>query len=465
VSILIKNGTVVSSTGTFPADVLIDGEKIAAVMAPDVSEAVAARAGEVIDAAGKYVLPGGIDVHTHLEMPFGGTFSADTFETGTIAAAFGGTTTIVDFAVQAKGTTLAATLDKWHEKADGNCAIDYGFHMIVSDVNDTTLKEMDACIAGGMTSFKMFMAYPGVFYATDGEILLAMQQAALNGSMIMMHAENGIAIDELVAQALASGQTDPVYHGLTRPPELEGEATHRAIQLARVTGAPLYIVHLSAANALDAVTQARDAGQNVFAETCPQYLYLTLDDLARPGFEGAKFVCSPPLRTADHGRRLWRGLRTNDLSVVSTDHCPFCMKGQKELGIGDFSKIPNGIPAIEHRMDLLHQGVVAGELTLQRWVDVSSTTPARIFGLYPRKGAIAAGADADIVIYDPSAVQVLSVATHHMNVDYSAFEGMQVTGRVMTTISRGRVIVSDGAFLGSSGHGQFLPRGLNQFLA
>jgi dihydropyrimidinase len=231
-----------------------------------------------------------------------------------------------------------------------------------------------------------------------------------------------------------------------------------------VTGCPLYIVHLSAANALAAVTEARDSGQNVFAETCPQYLYLTLDDLARPGFEGAKYVCSPPLRTRDHGAALWRGLRTNDLSVVSTDHCPFCFKGQKELGVGDFSKIPNGIPAIEHRMDLLHQGVVAGELTLPRWVEVSSTTPARIFGLYPRKGTISAGSDADIVIYDPAASQVLSASTHHMAVDYSAFEGMQVTGRVVTTLSRGRVIVNDGQFLGAAGHGKFLPRDLNQYL-
>jgi dihydropyrimidinase len=463
-STLIKNGTVVSATGTISADVLVEGEKIAAVLARDSGTPVAERADDVIDAAGRYLLPGGIDVHTHLEMPFGGTFSADTFETGTIAAAFGGTTTIVDFAVQPKGASLLATLDAWHEKADGNCAIDYGFHMIVSDVNDTTLKEMDACVANGVTSFKMFMAYPGVFYATDGEILLAMQQASRNGAMIMMHAENGIAIDQLVAQALAAGRTDPVHHGLTRPPELEGEATNRAIQLARVSGCPLYIVHLSAVNALAAVTEARDAGQNVFAETCPQYLYLTLDDLAKPGFEGAKYVCSPPLRTPDHGAALWRGLRTNDLSVVSTDHCPFCFKGQKELGIGDFSKIPNGIPAIEHRMDLLHQGVVSGEITLQRWVEISSTTPARIFGMYPRKGTISAGSDADIVIYDPAATQVLSASTHHMAVDYSAFEGMQVTGRVVTTMSRGRVIASDGELRGTAGHGKFISRDLNQYL-
>jgi dihydropyrimidinase len=331
-------------------------------------------------------------------------------------------------------------------------------------VNDGTLKEMEACIGAGVTSFKMFMAYPGVFYATDGEILLAMQQAQRTGATIMMHAENGIAIDQLVAQAVAAGRTDPVEHGLTRPPELEGEAAGRAITLAKVAGCPLYIVHLSAAQALAAVAEARDAGQNVFAETCPQYLYLTLDDLARPDFEGAKFVASPPLRTADHAKALWRGLRTNDLAVVSTDHCPFCFKEQKELGRGDFSKIPNGIPGVEHRMDLLHQGVVNGEITVARWVETCSTTPARMFGLYPRKGVIAPGADADIVIYDPAATQTLSAATHHMNVDYSAYEGMEITGKVAVTISRGQVVVADGEFRGAAGHGGFLPRDLNQYL-
>jgi dihydropyrimidinase len=475
---VISGGTVVTATGTMPADVLVDGESIASLAVRDFDSARwpstgtaqpqatrwAETADRVIDATGKYVLPGGIDVHTHMEMPFGGTFSADTFETGTRAAAWGGTTTIVDFAVQAKGTSLLATLDKWHAKADGNCAIDYGFHMIISDVNETSLKEMDACIAAGVNSFKMFMAYPGVFYATDGEILLAMQQAARSGGTIMMHAENGIAIDQLVAQALAAGKTEPVQHGLTRPPELEGEATSRAIALSKVARSPLYIVHLSAIQALAAVAEARNAGQNVFAETCPQYLYLSLDDLAKPGFEGAKYVASPPPRPVEHQKSLWRGLRTNDLSVVSTDHCPFCFAEQKEMGIGDFSKIPNGMPGVEHRMDLLHQGVVNGEISLPRWVEISSTTPARMFGLYPRKGVIQPGADADIVIYDPAAQQTLSVQTHHMNVDYSAYEGMQVTGKVETTLSRGRVIVDNGEYHGTPGFGRFLKRDLNQYL-
>jgi dihydropyrimidinase len=466
-NILISGGTVVTAAGTMPADVLVEGEKIAAVVARDDSPErlrPGLAADRVIDATGKYVLPGGIDAHTHMEMPFGGTSSSDTFETGTRAAAWGGTTTIIDFAMQAKGTSLLSTLDKWHQKADGNCAIDYGFHMIVSDVNETSLKEMDACVAAGVNSFKMFMAYPGVFYATDGEILLAMQQAARSGSLVMMHAENGIAIDQLVAQAIAAGKTEPVQHGLTRPPELEGEATSRAIILAQVARCPLYIVHLSAIQALAAVAQARDAGQNVFAETCPQYLYLSLEDLARPGFEGAKYVCSPPLRRPPHQQTLWQGLRTNDLSVVSTDHCPFCFREQKELGRGDFSKIPNGIPGVEHRMDLLHQGVATGEITLPRWVEIASTTPARMFGLYPRKGVIQPGSDADIVIYDPAARQILSVATHHMNVDYSAYEGMQITGRVETTLSRGRVVVDAGEYHGSPGHGRFLDRELSQYL-
>ncbi|HEX3648722.1 MAG TPA: dihydropyrimidinase [Pseudonocardiaceae bacterium] len=460
--ILISDGTVVTSTGTVEADVLVDGERIAALL--ERGSGLAGSVDRVIEAGGRYVLPGGIDAHTHMEMPFGGTFSHDTFETGTRAAAWGGTTTIIDFAVQARGTSLLSTLDKWHAKADGNCVVDYGFHMIVSDVNESSLKEMQSCVDAGVNSFKMFMAYPGVFYATDGEILLAMQQAERTGGLVMMHAENGIAIDQLVEQALAAGRTEPVQHGLTRPPELEAEATSRAITLARVTGAPLYIVHLSAAQALAAVSEARDTGQNVFAETCPQYLWLSIEDLAKPAFEGAKYVASPPLRPKEHQASLWRGLRTNDLSVVSTDHCPFCFKDQKELGRDSFAKIPNGIPGVEHRMDLLHQGVAAGELSLTRWVEVASTTPARMFGLYPCKGAILPGSDADIVVYDPTTTQTLSVESHHMNVDYSAYEGMRITGRVETVLSRGSLVIDNGSYVGSTGHGKFLSRDLSQYL-
>ena len=463
--ILISGGTVVSPAGTQAAEVLIDGERIVALAAPgsDLANSFAEGARH-IDAAGRLVIPGAVDVHTHMEMPFGGTSSADTFGSGTRAAAWGGTTTIVDFAIQRKGGTLRSGLDAWHQKAEGHCAIDYGFHMIVSDVNEQSCKEMDQLVGEGVTSFKLFMAYPGVFYSTDGEILKAMQQARDSAATIMMHAENGIAIDVLVSQALSRGETAPRFHGITRPDRLEAEATGRAIALAKVAGAPLYIVHLSTTGALEAVAEARDQGQNAFAETCPQYLFLSADDLARDGFEGAKYVCSPPLRAREHQANLWRGLRTNDLSVVSTDHCPFCFKEQKELGIGDFSKIPNGIPGVEHRVDLTFQGVLAGEITMARWVEVNATTPARMFGLYPRKGVLAPGSDADVVVYDPAAKQRISAATHHMSVDYSAYEGKEVTGRAETVLSRGQFVIDAGQFVGNEGHGKFLVRGANDYL-
>jgi dihydropyrimidinase len=462
---VVTGGTVVSATGTHEADVLVDGERVVALAERGSELATSfAEGARRIDASGKLVLPGAIDAHTHMELPFGGTVSSDTFETGTQAAAWGGTTTIVDFAVQRKGQALREGLDAWLKRAEGNCAVDYAFHMIFSDVNDETLKEMDVLMDEGVTSFKLFMAYPGVFYSTDGDILRAMQQARACGATIMMHAENGIAIDVLVSQALARGETDPKFHGMTRPDELEAEATRRAIALAKVAGSPVYIVHLTTTGALEAVAEARAAGQNAFAETCPQYLFLSSDDLAKPGFEGAKYVCSPPVRAKQHQANLWRGLRTDDLSVVSTDHCPFCMKEQKELGRDDFTKIPNGLPVVEHRLDLTYQGVLAGELSLPRWVEVNSTTPARMFGLYPKKGVLAPGSDADIVVYDPQAGHTISAATHHMNVDYSAFEGMAVTGSVATVISRGQVVIEDGRFTGDKSHGRFLPRGKNEYL-
>jgi dihydropyrimidinase len=459
---LIRNGLVITASDELTVDVLIEDEKVVALADPAMAQAWTADT--VIDATGKYVIPGGVDAHTHMEMPFGGTVASDTFETGTRAAAWGGTTTIVDFAIQPRGGSLREGLDAWQAKAEGVCAVDYAFHMIMSDVTDGSLKEMEALVGEGVSSFKLFMAYPGNLYSDDGQILRALQKGAETGGLVMMHAENGIAIDVLVEQALARGQTDPRYHGVVRHALLEAEATHRAIRLAQVAGAPIYIVHLSAIEALAEVTRARDEGYNAFAETCPQYLYLSTADLARPGFDGAKYVCSTPLRPVDHQAALWRGLRTDDLSVVSTDHCPFCFKDQKELGLGDFSKIPNGLPGVETRMDLLHQAVLDGHIGRRRWVEIACATPAKMFGLYPRKGTIAPGSDADVVVYDPAAPQVLSAATHHMNVDYSAYEGRTVTGRAATVLSRGRVIVDDGEYLGAPGHGRFQRRDTCQYL-
>jgi len=473
---LIKNGTVVNATGTAAADVLIDGETIAAVLAPGstlLGFDLERNVDTVVDAAGKYVIPGGIDAHTHMQMPFGGTEASDTFETGTRAAAHGGTTSIVDFVVQYAGENVIDQYALWQAKAAGECAIDYGFHQILSDVQDSSLVAMDELLDEGVSSFKMFMAYKGVFLSDDGQIVKAMQKGAQNGALMMMHAENGSVIDLLVEQALAAGNTSPYYHGLTRPWQAEEEATHRAIMLANLTGAPLYVVHVSAKQAVDQIATARDNGQNVFGETCPQYLYLSLEDnLGATSeewgtFEGAKWVCSTPLRSKAEGHQhhMWQALRTNDIQMVSTDHCPFCMKGQKDMGLTDFSKIPNGIGSVEHRMDLMYQGVVDGQISLSRWVELTSTTPARMFGMYGKKGVIQPGADGDIVVYDPDGHTSIGVGkTHHMNMDYSAWEGYEIDGHVDTVISRGKVIVDGDRYLGTKGDGKYVKRGLSQYL-
>jgi dihydropyrimidinase len=452
---IIKNGTVVTATDTFVSDVGIVGGKITDLAASLPAE----NATNVIDAAGRLVLPGGIDAHTHLDMPFGGTTSADDFETGTRAAAFGGTTTLVDFAIQYKGQALRQAFDTWMGKAESKAVADYSFHCIITDLGDSQMEEMGALVAEGVPSFKLFMAYPGVFMLDDATIFKAMSQAAKYNGLICMHAENGGAIDVIVKRALAAGKTAPKYHALTRPTTAEAEATGRSIALAEMAGAPVYIVHLSCNEALEKVREARDRGLPVYAETCPQYLYLSLENMDAPGFEGAKYVFTPPLREKWHQEKLWQGLARDWLQVVSTDHCPFCYKEQKEMGIGDFTKIPNGGPGIEHRMSLIYSGGVhGGHFSANRFVQLVSTAPAKIFGLYPRKGTIAVGSDADIVIFDPLEEQVLSAKTHHMRVDYSMFEGIKVKGVAKIVLSRGRVLVEDGKFLGRAGAGEFVRR-------
>jgi len=451
---LFANGTIVTADGSYQADVLVDGETIVQIGA---SLAASVTADEVIDATGKYLIPGGIDGHTHMKLPFGGTFAKDDFETGTRAAAFGGTTTIVDFAVQSKGKSLREGLDSWFALAEGMAVADYGFHMIMSDVTDASLAEMDVLVDEGIPDFKLFTAYPGVFFSPDDHIFRALKQTAKNGGLILMHAENGPVIDILAADQIAKGVTDPIGHGLARDSRMEGEATSRVIRMAEVAGAPVYFVHMSAKEALHALVEARARGAMAWAETCPQYLYLTLDDLGH-GFEGAKFVCSPPLRTPDHAVELWNALKRDDLALVGTDHCPFDFHGQKEMGRGDFRKIPNGLPGVEERVDLMHQAVVDGKLSRERWVEVVSTAPAKIFGLYPHKGAIAVGSDADIVVYDPDRKHVLSASTHHMDVDYSCYEGMTVQGGSDIVMSRGSVIVRNGEFTGRKGAGKFVKR-------
>jgi dihydropyrimidinase len=467
---LIENGTVITHAGRVAADVLIDGEVVVAMAAHGQHQWAADR---VLDATDKYVMPGGVDIHTHMQLPFGGTYASDDFESGSRAAAWGGTTTIIDFAVQTIGEPMMDGYETWRGLADGNCAIDYGFHMIVSDVTDQSLKEMDILMGDGVTSFKLFMAYPGVLYSDDGKIFRAMQKASQNGAMIMMHAENGIVIDVLREQAIRRGETDPVYHSITRPPVTEAEATHRAIAYAELAGCPLYIVHMSAKEAAAEVAAARDRGLNVFGETCPQYLYLGWNNLREPDFNGAKYVCSTPVRNWDEGHQeaLWKYLATNDLQVISTDHCPFCMNDhptlgtQKRLGEGDFTKIPNGLPGVEERMRLIYDGAVTdGRMTLERFVEVCSTTPAKMFGMYPKKGTIAIGSDADIVIWDPNVTTKMSVEVNHMDVDYSAYEGKDVAGKVEVVLQRGNVLIENDEYLGSKSDGQFISRDTCQYL-
>ena len=459
---LIRNGRIVTAVDDYQADILVRDGRVHTIgrdiaVGPDVA---------VHDAAGLLVLPGGIDVHTHLDWEFGASRTVDTFATGTKAAAFGGTTTVIDFCNQNAGESPLIGLENWHRRR-ANASVDVGAHMILLDVNAQSLADMKILIEReGVSSFKLFMAYPGVLMVDDGGLFKAMRIAGANGAMICVHAENGPVIQVLVEEAVAAGHTAPKYHQLTRPALMEGEATHRAIRLAELAETPLYIVHLSAGEALAAVTEARDRGIAVHAETCPHYLFLTPEEYDRPGFQAAKFVMTPPLREAHHQHQLWRGLRTNDLQVVSTDHCPFCfneqpygLKYSKQLGRDNFSKIPNGAPGIETRLPLIYDGGVAkGRLSLNRFVEITATTPAKLFGLFPRKGTIAVGSDADIVVFDPAERWTIRAAEQHSRVDYSLFEGRGVTGRVKRVFLRGELIVDGERWLGRDGQGEFLRR-------
>jgi len=458
-SVLIKNGRVITAVDDYFADIFIKNETVTLI-----GENLDIEADEVIDASGKYLIPGGLDPHTHLDMPFGGTTSADDFETGTRAAAHGGTTTLIDFAIQSKGHSTLEALDTWHAKADGKTAIDYGFHMIVTDLEDNRVHEMKMLANAGVTSYKLFMAYPGVLYVDDGTIYRAMRKAGEDGTVVCMHAENGIVIDEIVKQALAEGKTEPKYHAITRPTRMEAEGVHRAISIAEVAQVPIYIVHLSSSDALEQVMLARNRGVHAFAETCPQYLFLDDSYYDQEGFEGAKYVMTPALREKWNQDELWKGLKFGDLQSIATDHCPFCFKDQKMLGIDDFSKIPNGGPGVENRMSLVFNGGVnSGRISLNKFVELTSTAAAKTFGLFPKKGTIAVGSDADIVIFDPNRTETISVnntCTHHMNVDYNAYEGFEVTGFTETVLSRGKVIIDNCEYVGKKGDGHFLKRGL-----
>lgn len=451
---LIKNGRIVTAVDDYRADILIEDEQVSVI-----GKTLEMEADKVIDASGKLVIPGGIDPHTHMELPFGGTSSSDDFFTGTRAAAFGGTTTIIDFAVQNKGESMLKGVDTWHQKAQGKAVIDYGFHLITTDFEDGQQYEMFQLMDEGITSFKLFMAYPGVFLSDDATIFRAMSYAGERGGLVCMHAENGIVINEIIKRFKAQGRLAPKYHALTRPTIAEAEGVHRAIALAEMAETPVYIVHLSCSDALNQVRQARDRGIPAFAETCPQYLFLSIDDYG-DGWDGAKYVMTPPLREKHNQADLWKGLKMDDLQCIATDHCPFCMKDQKELGRDDFTLIPNGAPGVEYRMEIIYNGgVVENRISLNRFVELTSTAAAKMFGMFPKKGTIAVGSDADIVIFDTEKEHTFTLEAQHMNVDYCAYEGKKIKGKVETVLSRGRVVIENGECLVEKGSGQFIKRG------
>lgn len=452
---VIKGGTIATASDVYKADILIEDGKIV-----QIAQHIDATGAEVIDATGKYVMPGGIDPHTHLDMPFNNTVTDDDWESGTIAAAFGGTTTILDFCLTAGEKVLGNAVKKWHEKAQGKAVIDYGFHLMITDFTPETEAELPAVLeAEGITSVKVFMAYAREFQSSDKTLFRAFKIGKATDTTIMVHCENGSVIDALVDEALEAGNTAPIYHALTRPAEVEGEATKRAIELAHIAGAKLYVVHVTSKDALDEIITARNKGYDVIGETCPPYLTLDMSLLAQPGFEGAKYVWSPPLRPKYHQEYLWSGLKAKQLATIGSDQCSFNFNGKKQLGINDFSKIPNGGPFIEDRLSIMYsEGVAKGRITINEFVDMISTSAAKIFGLFPQKGTIAVGSDADIVVFDPQAKRTISAETHHMNVDYNPFEGWEVTGEPVSVMVRGEFVVKDKEFVGTLGSGKYLKR-------
>jgi len=453
-STLIKNGTIVTASDTYKADLLIEGEQITKI-----GKKLKDNADETIDAKGHYIIPGGIDVHTHLDMPFGGTVSNDDFDTGHKAAAFGGTTSHIDFCIQGKRQSFKKALEGWHKKADGKSGIDYGFHVAITDLNKKTMAELPQLPSMGVTSIKLFMAYKGALMVDDETLFRSMRIAADNGILTMVHAENGDVIDVLVNEALEAGNTDPIYHAKTRPAHAEAEATGRAVAMAGMANAPLYVVHMTCEGALEQLRLGQKKGWNVHGETCTQYFFMTEKDLAKPRFQGAKYVCSPPMRTKADQAALWEAVADGTLEAISTDHCVFKFKGQKDMGKGDFSKIPNGVPGIEDRMMILYsEGVRKKKISLNRWVELTATNPAKLFGLYPKKGTVAVGADADIVLWNPREKKTISAKKHHMNVDYNLYEGKTVTGVPAKVFSRGELIVDGKKWLGENGRGKFLER-------
>jgi dihydropyrimidinase len=454
-SVLIKGGRVVTADEDKVVDVYVEDETVS-----QIGDGLDVQADRVIEAAGKYVLPGGVDPHTHLDMPFGGTITIDDVESGQTAAAFGGTTCHVDFIIQPKGATFAEAFEEWRGKANGKQVIDMGYHMAVTDLHEGgTLEELATLPEQGLTSYKLFMAYKGAIMVDDETLFRVMQVAADTGALVMVHAEHGDSIDVLVKQALADGHTEPKYHALTRPPETEGEATNRAIQLSRVAGCKLYVVHVSCQEAIEPIALARDKGWDVWGETCTQYFFVDYSFLEKPDFEGAKYVYTPPPRAKQNQDRLWDAVASDVLSVVSTDHCAFLWDGQKTLGKDDFSKIPNGGPGLENRLQMMHEfGVRGGRISLQRMVELLSTNPAKYFGLYPRKGTIAVGSDADIVVFDPEKKVTISASTHHSKCDYNLYEGTEVNGSPEIVLLRGKVLVEGNELVAEPGVGQFVKR-------